>query len=99
MSVTFFFTSFAPSKLKKLSTLRYRDHMEAGIVNMDGLIFFRPSNKHLHHGGAVRCYSGMAVANDSPLPQRPGRLFGLWKGYVGQGWYTRVLFIYADRPR
>ena len=60
---------------------------------MDGLLPCQPSNKHLHHGGAVHCYSGIAVANESHLPP------GASSEGVGQGQFAMVLCIYANRPR
>ncbi len=67
MPVTFYFTSFVPSKLKKLSTLLYRSLIHVRLVDMDGQLPFRPSNKHLHQVVPFTD-SGMAVANESPLP-------------------------------
>ena len=64
-----------------------------GIVDMDGRLPCRTFNKHHHHGGAVRCYSSMAVANQSPiLPEASS------KGVV-RGRTSRVLFNSADLPR
>ena len=67
MPVTFIFTSFVPSKLK-VSTLNYRSLIHIGIVDMDGQLHHQSYNKHRHRGGAICCYNGMAVANQSPLP-------------------------------
>ena len=62
---------------------------------MDGRLPCRPSNKHNHHGhgGAVCCYSGMAVANESPLP------LGSSSEGVERGRNQRVLFNNALRLR
>jgi hypothetical protein len=73
--------------------LRYRSLIHVGIVELDGWLPRQPSNKYHHHGGAVRCYSSMAVANQSLVP--PGASS---KG-VGRGRCARVLFNYADRLR
>ena len=54
-----------PVKIKILSTVHYRSLVNVGIAHKDGRLPWRPSNKHLHHGGSVCCYIGMAVANEA----------------------------------
>jgi hypothetical protein len=60
---------------------------------MVGLLVNHPTpfNKHNHHGGAIHCYSSMAVANQPALPP------GASSEGVGQGRYSRVLFNNAYR--
>jgi hypothetical protein len=52
---------------KKLSTLHYCSLIHVGIVDFDGRLPCRPSNKPHNHGGAVCRNSGMDVANQ-PTP-------------------------------
>ena len=75
------------------SNVQYRSLIHIGIVELDGRLPRQPSNKHHHHGGAVCCCSGMAVANQSPVPP------GFPSKGVGWGRCVRVLFNLADQPR
>jgi hypothetical protein len=93
MPATFIFTKFIPNKLKKLSTLRYQSLIHVGIVNFDGRLPCRPSNKPRNHGGAVLRNSGMDVANQPTPPP------GASSEGVGRGWFTRVLLSLTMQPR
>ncbi len=92
MPATFIFTKFVPNKLKKLS-LCYRGLIHVGIVDFDGQLPCRPSNKPRNHGGAVRHDNSMDVANQ-PTPPPGAFLEG-----VGQGCFTRALLSLMMRPR
>jgi hypothetical protein len=73
--------------------LCYCSLIHVGIVELDGRLPCPPSNKHHIHGGAVHCYSELAVANQSPVPP------GAFSKGVGQGRCARVLFNLADQLR
>jgi hypothetical protein len=93
MPATFIFTEFVPIKLKKLPTLRYPSPIHIGIVDFDGPLPCRPSNKPRNHGGTVHRNSGMDVANQPTPPP------GASSEGVGQGRFTWVLFSLTMQPR
>ncbi len=78
---------------KKLSTICYNCFIHVGIVDLDGQLPCRPSNKPHHNGGAIHCYSCMVVANQWAQPP------GASSEGVGQGRSSRVLFSLRMRLR